>query len=415
MRRLPNRLQLRKLSRRRHRSPVAPSQGRFWQRLDESLSRARSLVLSTVVVAAAVMLLFEIWRGFRYDAVIIEPPSMPEAAAKSGWTGDLFARELGDAVLEIQREAETSVPLQQIWLEEEELEIFLPGQPISVQALVVAIRNLADRPPRRLVAAVVELDEHHTNSECAAVPADLSTPRYLLRARITPAVAAWSVCGATLGDLARLGAERLILGISPYVLASYMYDRDPDRAREITERILRDGPAQQRPWALILQGLLLADTGDYNGAIAKYEEAVRLELDSDAAYYNWALALANLGRHEEAITKFEEAVRLKSDYSSAHVGWGVALGRLGRYEQATTKYEEAVRLKPDDALAHYNWGIALHKLGRYEEAITKYEDAVRLKPDDADAHNNWGVALTALGRHEEAQEKYDKSRALRSQ
>jgi len=164
----------------------------------------------------------------------------------------------------------------------------------------------------------------------------------------------------------------------------------------------------------INMGLLLANLGRNNEAIAHYHEALRLKPDYVDAHNNLGNVLADLGRTDEALAQYREALRLKPDLVDGHFNLGLLLASAGRIDEAIEHYEQALRLKPDYALAHINLGNILAGLGRTEEAIAHYREALRLKPDYALAHNNLAASLAALGRIAEAIEHYHEALRLQS-
>ena len=60
-----------------------------------------------------------------------------------------------------------------------------------------------------------------------------------------------------------------------------------------------------------------------------------------------------------AVAPLETAVRLQPDYADAHNDLGIALARLGRTAEALPRHETAARLKPDDPTLRFNLGAAL--------------------------------------------------------
>ena len=157
------------------------------------------------------------------------------------------------------------------------------------------------------------------------------------------------------------------------------------------------------------QALILSTNGDYEEAIASFDQALKIKPDYHKAWNNRGIALFNLGRLEEAIASFDEALKFKSDKDEAWHNRGTALLNLGRYEEAIASYDQALKIKPDKHEAWYNRGGALGDLGRYEEAIASYDQALKIKPDNLDAWVNRGIDLRQLGRLEEAIASYDEA------
>ena len=113
---------------------------------------------------------------------------------------------------------------------------------------------------------------------------------------------------------------------------------------------------------------------------------------SAQTYYTWGNTKYDLGDYKGAIADYDSAIRLKPDYAGAYNNRGIAKDNLGQHFAAIADYDSAIRLKPDSANAYYNRGIAKRKLGQHFAAIADYDIAIRLKPDSADAYNNRGNA-----------------------
>ena len=85
---------------------------------------------------------------------------------------------------------------------------------------------------------------------------------------------------------------------------------------------------------------------------------------SDAEkHYNDGLELYEEGRLEEAIAKYDEAIRLDPQYAKAYFNRGLAYGNLGQFQRAIEDSGEAIRLDPQDAKAYNNRGLAYVVLG----------------------------------------------------
>lgn len=150
------------------------------------------------------------------------------------------------------------------------------------------------------------------------------------------------------------------------------------------------------------QGNAYYDQGQFEEAVAEFEEALQLDPDDAETHYNLGLAYEALGKIDEAIAEYQEAIRLDPDLAEAHNGLGNAYSDQGRLDEAIAEYEEAIRLDPDLADAHFNLGHAFMDQGEYEKALTAYQKAVRLEPDDAETRHNVGVAYAKLGLIDEA-------------
>ena len=159
------------------------------------------------------------------------------------------------------------------------------------------------------------------------------------------------------------------------------------------------------------RGLAKDDLGQYFAAIADYDIAIRLNPDYANAYNNRGIVKSNLGQHFAAIADFDIAIRLKPDHAEAYYNRGLAKGMLGQHFAAIADYDSTIRLNPDYATAYYNRGNAKYKLDQHFAAIADYDIAIRLNPDYAQAYYNRGLAKARLNRISEA--KQDVRAALR--
>ena len=104
---------------------------------------------------------------------------------------------------------------------------------------------------------------------------------------------------------------------------------------------------------------------------------------SAQTYFTWGNTKYHLGDYKGAIADFDSAIRLKPDDADAYYNRGNAKYKLGQHLAAIADYDTAIRLNPDDAKAYYNRGLAKDNLGQHFAAIADYDTAIRLKPDDA--------------------------------
>ncbi len=144
---------------------------------------------------------------------------------------------------------------------------------------------------------------------------------------------------------------------------------------------------------LVQEGIALHDKGDYEAAIKKYDEALKLNPeDFDAAYeksmtclyakrYNDCIALS-----KTLIEKFPGNPTLKQAYSN----WGSALDDEGKPEEALKVYDNGLAAFPDHYLLHFNKGLTYARLKKYNEAAACYKSALQLNPLHASSNYQLG-------------------------
>jgi tetratricopeptide (TPR) repeat protein len=104
-------------------------------------------------------------------------------------------------------------------------------------------------------------------------------------------------------------------------------------------------------------------------------------------FFNDALRKQNSGDNQGAIADYTEAIRLKPDYAHAYNNRGNAKSALGNFQGAIADYTEAIRLKPDFANARYNLGLSQQRIGLLNEAMSQFLKASSLY--EAQGNTEW--------------------------
>lgn len=168
-----------------------------------------------------------------------------------------------------------------------------------------------------------------------------------------------------------------------------------DVAQKLAERLTQRFPAH--PFAWMILGQILAQTGAFAAALDPLQRAARLVPDDADIHNDLGIILNALGRPADAETHQREALRLAPGTAIAHNNLGNTLLAQGRLAEAETHYREALRLDPALTQAQHNLGNLLFDQGRLDDAESCYRAVVRLQPS-ADAFNSLGVACLGRGR-----------------
>jgi tetratricopeptide (TPR) repeat protein len=203
----------------------------------------------------------------------------------------------------------------------------------------------------------------------------------------------------------------------------------------------RGGKKQPSAESLISLGGAKAQKGDYQGAIAAYEEAlqinpshpdayfqravayydlknyqaafedlnqvVRLTPNSPVAYMNRGLTQDLLQKNQEAIKDYSKAISLNPNYAAAYLNRGALQNELQDYQGGLADLNQAINLKADYALAYLNRGDSYIGLKDYKRAIADLEEAIRLQPNNALAYSRRGFAYRQLQDYKKAALDYN--------
>lgn len=153
-------------------------------------------------------------------------------------------------------------------------------------------------------------------------------------------------------------------------------------------------------------GALSYGAGDYEGALARFQEAIDRNPGDAESISNLGQVLVKLGRTEEAIPHFERACTLNPDRWAYRFNLARALALLKRWDESIDSYRHAQRLFPDDYVTTFNLGLTLHKKGDDRGAIAEYTKAVALNPDEPSFHMALGISYEALRQNQDAATAY---------
>lgn len=176
------------------------------------------------------------------------------------------------------------------------------------------------------------------------------------------------------------------------------------------DRSLEIDPVQ--PSIRYYQGCGRLALEDAAGAIASFDEARRLGLETAEVHHRRGDALQQLGRHAEAVQCYDLALQRNPGLVGARNNRGTALLALSRHEAAMDDFREALAREPTYARAWSNLSRAQREFGLPNDALASANRALTSAPADPGALTNCGCALWDLGRREEALACYE--RALQS-
>ena len=150
------------------------------------------------------------------------------------------------------------------------------------------------------------------------------------------------------------------------------------------------------------QGNASYDKGEYDKAIADFNEAIRLDPKVALAYIYRGKAWGAKGEYDKAIADFNEAIRLNPKLGAAYFSRGIAWEAKGNLDRAIADLNEAIRLNPKGALAYNSlaWLLATCPDAKYRNGLQAVEHAT--KACELSSWKNLGTLDTLAAAYAEA-------------
>ena len=88
------------------------------------------------------------------------------------------------------------------------------------------------------------------------------------------------------------------------------------------------------------------------------------QTEAATTYFNNGIAKADLGNYEGAIADFDEAIEINPQHARAYYNRGTIKAHLDNYEGAIADYNEAIAINPQHTDAYFYREIAKIQLGQ---------------------------------------------------
>ena len=129
---------------------------------------------------------------------------------------------------------------------------------------------------------------------------------------------------------------------------------------------------------------------EYERAVKKLNQAIKINRDSFNAYYNLGIVYSEQGKLEEAIENYTQAIEVKSDFAKVYHNRADVRRRQGNLEGAIRDYTQAIKINPSLAPSYHDRGYTRSQQGNLEGAIRDYTQAIEINPGFASAYHNRG-------------------------
>ena len=154
--------------------------------------------------------------------------------------------------------------------------------------------------------------------------------------------------------------------------------------------------------------------GDFDGSIAGFGEAIRLDPNDAQAYGRRGKAWEHKGDHNRALADYDQAIRIDPNNPEAFHDRGLLWGLKGEFGSALVDLDRAIRFTFADASIYNDRGLVWCQKGRYDRALADFNQAIKINPNFAVASVNRGMTLQRRGDYELATADFDRASRLDS-
>lgn len=114
-------------------------------------------------------------------------------------------------------------------------------------------------------------------------------------------------------------------------------------------------------------------------------------------YFHRGINRHTSGDIKGAIAEYNQALRLRPDFAEVYYKRGISRYKLGDLKGAILDYNQAISLNPNYAGVYNHRGFTRHDLGDFPGAIRDFNQALKLNPNFPEAYQNRGITRNALG------------------
>ena len=170
-----------------------------------------------------------------------------------------------------------------------------------------------------------------------------------------------------------------------------------------------DLPSREALTEVFGEGVAANRAGDFEQAIAKFEEVLRSMPACMDCHYNIGVASTRMEDYAAAEVAFRKVLDIRPGFAPGYYALAELYNRQERFDEATTARSEATRIALEALAAGrertqniLNQGIIFWNAGNVADAKRRFEEAAKLGPTHAEVHYWLGMANQTQGNQAEA-------------
>lgn len=192
-------------------------------------------------------------------------------------------------------------------------------------------------------------------------------------------------------------------------------------AVEIYDRIIQTDPlGDDIQFSLLkknlIEGILMARSGDLDGALRLFRTASEFDPNDPVAHYNIGLIFLKKKETAKAEEAFRKVVSLNPQHQEAYLQLGNMYEQQKRIPEALQAFIGAAQVNPNtpggrsaQVKVPLLRGIVLAREGKVQEALLSFQQALRITPDPAPIYFNIGMLYLGTGSFQDAEAAFNRT------
>jgi tetratricopeptide (TPR) repeat protein len=106
--------------------------------------------------------------------------------------------------------------------------------------------------------------------------------------------------------------------------------------------------------------------------------------------------------YETAIEKYKEAVKIDPYFAFAWDNLGISYRKINKFKEAIEAYKKSLEIDPKGITPLQNLAVAYQYTKEYDKAVEVYKSLIALKPEDPEGYYGVGQVLLTMKEHEKS-------------
>ncbi len=373
------------------------------EKLENWLSKLFFIIAKPIAIFSVIFTIIPIAKSVFDQRYIIEPLKMPMYFEESGMTGDLASLELSDQLNIIMSKGWSLSGLELVERSKQEIVEDVVIFDISLNSVKALFRYSLGIENKSISGTLFK------SGEALFLSISVSGENTITLSKNLKEIESEY---SALTNLTSEAALLILHKIDPFVLASYYWStEETTKSIELAKEIIHK-KGKDSANAFLLWGEILNQQGEYNLAIEKFQESLKIKPTMSLAYNAIGNIHLNTGEYSASIEYFRDAVKYRSNLTDAWFQWGAALYFLDDYKGAIRKFNHTLSLDRNYHAAYNEMSYAYANLKDMKKAEEAVMEAITLAPDNPLYHGTLAEHLWSNNKRIQAFKAIEKAAAL---